>query len=88
MGRTPKRRQAKRALARLAHDAHNNNRHETHRFRNRSVKATFLCLPVLGVLLIHQGDVHVQVPPEATYAAASAFITVAAKLLHLRRRRQ
>ncbi|GGP93341.1 hypothetical protein GCM10010278_84180 [Streptomyces melanogenes] len=75
MGRSPRRRSAKRSPDRPAANAKPNKRYETFRSVNRSVKtrnAAFLCLPAAGFLLISQARLQVVLPPDALYALSAA----------------
>ncbi|GAA0490784.1 hypothetical protein ACFQ2B_01690 [Streptomyces stramineus] len=59
---------------------------------NRLVNAAltaFVCLPVLGFLLIFGARIQVQIPPETAYAATAALLGMAGGgYRHRRRRRQ
>lgn len=43
----------------------------------KAALVVFVCLPVLGVVLITQGQLHVQVPPETVYATTAALLGAA-----------
>ncbi len=43
----------------------------------KAALAAFVCLPALGVVLITQGQLHVQVPPETVYATTATLLGAA-----------
>lgn len=91
MARSPRRPRAGRADRPVRGGSESSNPRATKLPLTRLVKpalAAFVCMPVLGVLLIAQGQLHVQIPPETVYAATAALLGAAGSGCHRGHRRR